>query len=136
MKCEKCGCRHQDAFCPECGYKDILSGVVVTSEKNYKENPYTNEPCSCGKRGRRILINPESKNSNSYVSCFYCYRKGKDKRFEHAARSSYSNEEIKRSFIIMEHILKPQFYGEEPNYYADVVYHSKKNNIIAPVRSN
>jgi hypothetical protein len=124
------------AMCPSCK-KSINSNIGVCScgydtgkinmnhsySKDYKKNPYTNESCElCNKGGRRILVDPTGKTNKSYVRCFYCHMKERDRGFNQVPIANkdgvpnWTNTEIKKSFILLEDILKPQFYGEEPDY--------------------
>jgi len=106
-----------------CGYDLGDLDMNHSYSKDYKKNPFTNEPCElCGKRGRRILVDPSAKTSKSYVRCFYCHMRERDRGFNKVPLANkdgvvnWTASEVKKSFILMEEILKPQFYGEEPDY--------------------
>jgi hypothetical protein len=105
--------------CPECK-KPINSKIGICScgysagkisISTGEDNPYTNEPCACGKRGRRIVIG-----KNSIVRCFYCYHQDQDKRYNHVDRKEYSAQELNYINKKNEFYHKPLFYGEEPNW--------------------
>jgi hypothetical protein len=116
MICKKCGYKHFTKKCPDCGLK-TSEHQFIADERDYKANPYTNEPCAlCGKRGRRIVTDPLDKKHGNRVRCYWCYHKAKQREFQSVPRSKYSKQELNYLNAVESFYLVPLFYGEEPNY--------------------
>ena len=100
MKKCSCGAWINGNKCDDCG-------------KEYQnENLNFNGTClKCGRRARNVKGDKEKPEH----WCYECWRIEDDKRFYHADRI-LSSTEHNYALAKKEYILKPQFYGKQPDY--------------------
>jgi hypothetical protein len=106
MKCKKCNALLTGDICTDCGANNAI--VVGFNDSNL----YTDEPCGlCGQRGRRIDLDKKS-----MAICFDCHAREDAGRINHRAYKDWNEAEHHKNNILVEDILKPLFYGDNPSY--------------------
>lgn len=105
MKRCTCGAWFDGSKCQDCG-KDYQAIVSATGKPDFYGYCWI-----CGHRARNVKGDKEKPE----YWCYECWRKEEEKKF-HFANRVISPEELAYEDAKRIYILKPQFYGEQPDY--------------------